>query len=79
MERLSVTARCNETNATERSLAMRIAEDDYDSGTILLTVIVTVVLGGMVYAYNSRDILQTASLPAIERTVPTVVPSQPGL
>ena len=58
---------------------MRIVEDDYDSGTILLTVVVTVVLGGMVYSYSSRDILQTAYMPAIERTVPTIVPTQPGL
>lgn len=54
-------------------------DDDHDIGAILLTVIVTVVLGAMVYAYNSWGNLQTAYMPAIERTVPTIVPSLPGL
>ena len=53
-------------------------DDDHDIGAILLTVIVTVVLGAMVYAYNSWGNLQTAYMPAIERTVPTIVPSLPG-
>jgi hypothetical protein len=59
---------------------MRIA-DDYDLGTIILTVVVTLFLGALVYAYiSSSNLLQTASmLPVIERTVPTIVPSQPGL
>jgi len=38
-----------------------------------------VVLGAMVYAYNSWGNLQTAYMPAVERTVPTIVPSLPGL
>jgi len=54
------------------------AEDDHDIATILLTVIVTVVLGAMVYAYNGWGNLQTASVPSIVQTVPTIVPSQPG-
>jgi hypothetical protein len=53
-------------------------DHDHDIGAILLTIIVTVVLGAMVYAYNSWGDLKTASMPAIERTVPTIVPSQPG-
>jgi len=53
-------------------------DDDHDIGAILLTIIVTVVLGAMVYAYNSWGDLKTASMPAIERTVPTIVPSHPG-
>jgi hypothetical protein len=54
--------------------------DQHDIGTILLTVIVTVVLGAMVYAYNTWGNLQTANyVPTVERTVPTIVPSQPGL
>jgi hypothetical protein len=60
---------------------MTFSDDDgHDIGAILLTVIVTVVLGAMVYAYNSWGNLQTANyMPAIERTVPTIVPSQPAL
>jgi hypothetical protein len=53
-------------------------DDDHDIGAILLTVIVTVVLGMMVYAYNGWGHLQTAYLPTIERAVPTIVPSQLG-
>ena len=53
-------------------------EDDHDVGAILLTVIVTAVLGMLVYGYNSWSHLQTAYLPTIERTVPTIVPNQPG-
>jgi hypothetical protein len=59
---------------------MTFSDDDHDIGAILLTVIVTVVLGAMVYAYNSWGNLQTANyMPTVERTVPTIVPSQPGL
>jgi hypothetical protein len=54
-------------------------EDDRDIGTILLTVTATIVLGAMVYAYSSWGVLQTAYIPAVERTVPAIVPSQPRL
>ena len=54
------------------------SEDDHDIGAILLTVIVTVVLGAALYAYSSWGNLQTASMPSIVQTVPTIVPSQPG-
>jgi hypothetical protein len=54
------------------------SEDDHDIGAILLTVIVTVVLGAIVYTYNSWSNLQTAYLPSIEQTVPAIVPNQPG-
>jgi hypothetical protein len=54
------------------------SEDDHDIGAVLLTVIVTVVLGAMLYAYNGWGNLQTAHLPSIEQTVPTIVPNQPG-
>jgi len=37
-----------------------------------------VVLGAIVYTYNSWSNLQTAYLPSIEQTVPTIVPNQPG-
>ena len=58
---------------------MTFSDDDgHDIGAILLTVIVTAVLGAMVYAYNSWGNLQTAYLPTIERTVPAIVPNQPG-
>jgi len=55
------------------------SDDDRDMGAIILTVIVTVVLGAMVYAYNSWGSVQTAYMPTIERTVPIIVPSRPGL
>jgi hypothetical protein len=56
---------------------MRFSEDDHDIGTIVVTVIVTLVLGVGLYAYNSRPSLQTAFAPALEKTVPTIVPSSP--
>jgi hypothetical protein len=56
---------------------MRFSEDDHDIGTIILTVIVTVVLGAGVYAYNSRPSVHTAYAPSIEKTVPTIVPNTP--
>jgi hypothetical protein len=59
---------------------MQFSEDDdgRDIGTILLTVIVTVALGALAYAYgSSRSVMQTAYIPAIERTVPNIVPNQP--
>ena len=54
-------------------------DDDHDIGAILLTVIVTVLVGAAVYSYNSWGNLQTAYMPALERTVPTIVPSLPAL
>jgi hypothetical protein len=56
---------------------MRFSEDDHDIGAIVLTVIVTIVLGIGVYAYNSKPSIQTAFAPALEKTVPTIVPSAP--
>jgi len=56
---------------------MRFSEDDHDIGTIILTVIVTLVIGAGVYAYNSKPSIQTAFAPAMEKTVPTIVPSTP--
>jgi hypothetical protein len=56
---------------------MRFSEDDHDIGTIILTVIVTVVLGAGIYAYTSRPSIQTAFAPSLEKTVPTIVPSTP--
>ena len=57
---------------------MRFSEDDHDIGTIALTVLVTLILGAGVYAYNSKPSIQTAfAPPAMEKTVPTIVPSTP--
>ena len=58
---------------------MRLAEDDHDIGTIVLTVIMTVLLGGLVFAYSTGHLMQTAYLHSVERTVPTIVPNQPQL
>jgi hypothetical protein len=57
---------------------MRFAED-HDIGTVILTVIITLMLGGMIYVYNSHDSIKTAFLPAFDRTVPSIVPSGPQL
>jgi|1185.fasta_scaffold846571_1 hypothetical protein len=57
---------------------MRFAED-HDIGTVILTVIITMMLAGMVYLYNSHDGVKTAFLSTFERTVPTIVPSGPQL
>ena len=51
--------------------------DDHDIGTIILTVIVTVVLGAGIYAYSRTPSFQTASGPVMEKTVPTIVPNMP--
>ena len=58
---------------------MRFSEDDHDIGTIVSTVVITLVLGALVYAYSSRSIITAAHIPSVERTVPTIVPSQPGM
>ena len=46
---------------------MRFSEDDHDIGTIILTVIVTLVLGAGIYAYTSRPSVQTAFAPSLEK------------
>lgn len=51
--------------------------DDHDIGTIILTVIITLVLGAGIYAYSQTSNFQTAWSPAIEKTVPTIVPNGP--
>jgi hypothetical protein len=58
---------------------MRLADDDHDIGTIVLTIIMTVLLGGLVFAYSSGHLMQSAYLQSVERTVPTIVPNQPQL
>ncbi len=58
---------------------MRLAGDDYDIGAIVLTIIMTVLLGGLVFAYSSGRLMQTAYSHSVERTVPTIVPHQPQL
>ena len=58
---------------------MRFSEDDHDIGTIVSTVVITLVVGALVYAYNSRSTIIAAYIPSIERTVPNIVPSQPGM
>ncbi len=59
---------------------MRVSDDDEGGalGTVVITAVVTVVLCALIYAYNSsRSILEAAYIPAIERTVPAIVPGQP--
>lgn len=57
---------------------MRFA-DDHDIGTVIVAVVITMMLGTMIYLYNSHDSVKTAFLPTFERTVPTIVPSAPQL
>jgi hypothetical protein len=56
---------------------MGFSEDNHDIGTIILFLMVTYILGAGVYWYNSKSSMQTAFAPAIEKTVPTIVPSTP--
>ena len=60
---------------------MAILDDDNELGSILLAVVVgTFVVGGVILAINSYDdTTQVASRfpAAFEKTVPTIVPSQP--
>jgi hypothetical protein len=64
--------------AAAGSVVMRIWEDDgHDIGTILVTVILTLVVGAGIYAYSRTPSVQTAFGPVIEKTVPTIVPNSP--
>jgi hypothetical protein len=58
---------------------MRIFDEDNDIGTIGMVVAVTLVLGAIVYTYTKDDGFQTALLPAIDKTVPTIVPAGPQI
>jgi len=50
------------------------------SDVVFLTVTVTIALGAMRLRDKSvRAVLQTAEIPAVERTIPTSLPSQPRL
>jgi hypothetical protein len=58
---------------------MSVFESDSDFGPIVATVVLTtIVVGAALYTYNRYDRIQTAlNIPALERTVPSIVPSQP--
>jgi hypothetical protein len=58
---------------------MRIFDEDNDIGTIITVVAVTLALGIMMYAYTRHHGFQTAFLPAVDKTVPTIVPSGPQI
>jgi hypothetical protein len=58
---------------------MAAFDDDNDLGPIVLTVVLTtLVAGAFIYGWNRYDKVRTAlNIPAIERTVPAIVPNQP--
>lgn len=58
---------------------MAVFKDDNDLGPIVVAVVLgTLVAGAFMYGWNRYDNVQTAlNVPPIERTVPTIVPSQP--
>jgi hypothetical protein len=57
------------------------SDDNGDMGIIVLTVvIVTLITGAGLYAFNRYETIRTAlNIPAIERTVPSIVPQQPQI
>ena len=58
---------------------MTYSQDDHNIGTIVSTVVVTLVVGALVYAYNNRSTITAEYIPSIERTVPNIVPNQPAM
>ena len=58
---------------------MAAFDDSSDLGAIVIAVVVaTVAAGAFIYAWNRTSAVQTAlNAPAIERTVPDIVPNQP--
>ncbi|MEA2979692.1 MAG: hypothetical protein QOF91_324 [Alphaproteobacteria bacterium] len=58
---------------------MAAFDGDNDLGPIVVaTVLATLVAGAFIYGWNRYAEVQTAlNIPAIERTVPTIVPNQP--
>jgi hypothetical protein len=58
---------------------MAVFDDDSDVGPIVITVVLTtLVAGAFIYGWNRYNTVQTAlNIPAIERTVPPIVPNQP--
>lgn len=58
---------------------MSAFDSDNDLGPVVVAVVLgTLVAGAFVYVWNRQESLQTAwNVPAIERTVPNIVPNQP--
>lgn len=58
---------------------MAAFSEDNELGLIVVTVVlVTLVAGAAIYAWNRYEKVQTAfNFPGIERTVPIIVPNQP--
>jgi hypothetical protein len=63
----------------QEGLAMAALDDDNDLGPIAVAVVLgTIVAGAFIYGLNRYPTVETAlNIPAIERTVPTIVPNQP--
>jgi hypothetical protein len=62
-----------------QEVVMTAFDDRSDLGAIVIAVVVaTVAAGAFIYAWNRAGVVQTAlNVPAIERTVPDIVPNQP--
>jgi hypothetical protein len=58
---------------------MAAFDGDNDLGPVVVTVVLgTLIAGAFIYGWNRYDTVQTAlNIPAIERTVPAIVPNQP--
>jgi hypothetical protein len=58
---------------------MAVFDGDNDIGPVVVTVVLgTLVAGAFLYGWNRYEKVQTAlNVPAIERTVPAIVPNQP--
>lgn len=58
---------------------MAAFDDTSDLGPVVVAVVLgTLVAGAFLYGFNRYDTIQTAlNIPAIDRTVPTIVPNQP--
>jgi hypothetical protein len=60
---------------------MAAFDDNSDTGPIVTTVVIgTLVAGALLYSFHRYERVRTAlNIPAIERSVPSIVPSQPQI
>ena len=60
---------------------MTARDNDSDLGTVVVTVVLgTLVAGAIIYGFNRYETIKTAlNIPSVDRTVPSIVPSQPQL
>ena len=57
---------------------MAAFDGDNALGPVVTVVLMTLAVGALIYGWNRYESVQTAlNIPAIERTVPMIVPNQP--